>query len=379
MSAHNSSQPSLRQVYQDLMAGMTDKDCKAFMKMPYSSWVWFLNQLLSANSCLLRAQDCDTMVAGSERGTVMHVEGGEEVDSIFAETENLQDWSNDIVLETAFSPLATPSALLCACHNSEDQNKETLSVYVQALFAKDNTVTPIHLRAHYHSSYNVEQLIGEVDLCLHVTARDTSDFSLQHIYTITQRNQYICEVARIWALEQSANPELPCTLGPDLQANTPHCFSLALRLFVQAVKDNNLQLCLPLAVSVAHSMWYPPKGCSFGAVGFEGRCLEHFCRIAYQPKVFLPACHSYMEDVLLNCLTIGSAFSSCGGWGRLVNKKYKLVAPLVPLSASKRPCSTPSCHFIPYLPADSASSTGTSNKTPGNWSLFSGSRRCSPE
>ncbi|KAJ9084121.1 hypothetical protein DSO57_1027593 [Entomophthora muscae] len=27
-----------------------------------------------------------------------------------------------------------------------------------------------------------------------------------------------------------------------------------------------------------------------------------------------------MEDVLLNCLTIGSAFSACGGWGRLINK-----------------------------------------------------------
>ncbi|KAJ9088021.1 hypothetical protein DSO57_1027214 [Entomophthora muscae] len=29
------------------------------------------------------------------------------------------------------------------------------------------------------------------------------------------------------------------------------------------------------------------------------------------------------------------------------NDEYKLVAPLVPLSASKRHHSTPSCHFIP--------------------------------
>ncbi|KAJ9068941.1 hypothetical protein DSO57_1023579 [Entomophthora muscae] len=240
MSTCNSSQPSLRQVYQDLMAGMTDKDCKVFMQMLRSSWVQFLNQLLPANSHQLQAQDCNTTVAGSEHGTVTHVEGEEEVDSIFAETEaplirlpclgfeDLQDWSDKIVLETASSPLATPSVLLCACCNSEElpsaypaiinqfgisHHKETLYVYVQALFVKDNAVTPIRSGACYHSSYNVEQLIGEVDLCLHVTARDTSGFSLQHVYTITQRNQYICEVACIWALEQSANPELPALLG----------------------------------------------------------------------------------------------------------------------------------------------------------------------
>ena len=129
--------------------------------------------------------------------------------------------------------------LLCACCNSKElpsaypaiinkfgvsHHKETLYVYVQALFANDNAVMPICLGACYHSSYNVEQLIGEVDLCLHVTAKDTSGFSLQHVYTITQRNQYVCEVACIWALKQSANPELPCTLGLDLQANTPRCF-----------------------------------------------------------------------------------------------------------------------------------------------------------
>ncbi|KAJ9078769.1 hypothetical protein DSO57_1003233 [Entomophthora muscae] len=173
----------------------------------------------------------------------------------------------------------------------------------------------------------------------------------------------------------------------------PHCFSLALCLFVQAVKDNNPQLYLPLAVSVAHFMWYPPEGFSSGAMGFAGCCLEHFCGLAYQSKVSLPACYSYMEDVLLDCLTIGSAFSACGGWGRLCqmlvalafvhnqmdNDEYKLIAPLVPLSASKRPCSTSSCHSIPHLPAESVPSTGTSNRTPGNWSLSSGSGRCSPK
>ncbi|KAJ9078770.1 hypothetical protein DSO57_1003234 [Entomophthora muscae] len=87
MSAHNNSQASLHQVYQDLMAGMMDKDCKVFMKMTRSSWVQFLNQLLPVNSHQLRAQDCDTMVAGSERGTVTHIEGEEDIDSIFAETE----------------------------------------------------------------------------------------------------------------------------------------------------------------------------------------------------------------------------------------------------------------------------------------------------
>ncbi|KAJ9063302.1 hypothetical protein DSO57_1001739 [Entomophthora muscae] len=164
-------------------------------------------------------------------------------------------------------------------------------------------------------------------------------------------------------------------------------------------------------------MWYPPKACSSGAVGFAGCCLEHFCGLAYQSKVSLPACYSYMEDVLLDCLTIGSSFSACGGWGRLVNKsnlclplcgwtsmscnsqlvwcqmlvalaffrnqmdndEYKLVAPLVSLSASKRPCSASSCCSIPCLPAGSVPSAGTSNRPPGNGSPSSGSERCSPE
>ncbi|KAJ9074496.1 hypothetical protein DSO57_1005814 [Entomophthora muscae] len=36
------------------------------------------------------------------------------------------------------------------------------------------------------------------------------------------------------------------------------------------------------------------------------------------------------------------------------NDEYKLVAPLVPLSASKRPSSTSSCYSIPHLPTDSS-------------------------
>ncbi|KAJ9074516.1 hypothetical protein DSO57_1005538 [Entomophthora muscae] len=87
MSAPNNNQPSLHQVYQDLMAGMTDEDCKAFMQMPHSSWVCFLNQLLPVSSRQLRAQDCNTTVAGSERSADTHVKGEEEIDSIFAETE----------------------------------------------------------------------------------------------------------------------------------------------------------------------------------------------------------------------------------------------------------------------------------------------------
>ncbi|KAJ9076707.1 hypothetical protein DSO57_1023672 [Entomophthora muscae] len=290
-----------------------------------------------------------------------------------------------------------------------------LYLYVQALFAKDNAVTPIFSGACYHSSYNVEQLIGEVDLCLHATAKNTSGFSLQHIYTITQCNQYICEVACIWALEQSANPELTRTLGLDLQANAPCCFSLALCLFVQAVKDNNPQLYLPLAVPVAHFMWYPPKACSSGAVGFAGRWLEHFCGLVYQSKVSLPACYFYMEDVLLVCPTIGSAFSACGGWRRLVNEsnlclplcgctgmsrnsqlawcqmlvalaffcnqmdndEYKLLAPLISLSASKRACSASSYCSIPCLPAGGVPSESTSKRPPGDGSPSSCSECCS--
>ncbi|KAJ9049547.1 hypothetical protein DSO57_1023350 [Entomophthora muscae] len=159
-------------------------------------------------------------------------------------------------------------------------------------------------------------------------------------------------------------------------------------------------------------MWYPPEVCSSGAVSFAGCCLKHFCGMAYQSKVSLPECYSYMEDVLLDCLTIGSSFSACGGWGHLVsegnlqlllcswtgmshnsqltwfqmlvalafvrnqmdNNKYKLVAPLVPLSVLKRPCSALNRCFIPHIPTDNAPSTGTSGKTPGNQSS-SGSRR----
>ncbi|KAJ9058562.1 hypothetical protein DSO57_1011017 [Entomophthora muscae] len=132
MSAPKNNQPSLCQVYQDLMAGMTDEDCKVFMQMLCSSWVRFLNQLLSVSSHQLQAQDCDTTVAGSERGTDTHVKGEEEIDSIFAETEaplirlphlgfeDLQDWSNNIILKTASSPLATPSELLCALCNYKE-------------------------------------------------------------------------------------------------------------------------------------------------------------------------------------------------------------------------------------------------------------------
>ncbi|KAJ9069211.1 hypothetical protein DSO57_1020795 [Entomophthora muscae] len=100
-----------------------------------------------------------------------------------------------------------------------------------------------------------------------------------------------------------------------------------------------------------------------------------------------------MEDVLLNCLTIGSAFSACGRWGLLVSKG-NLCLPLCSWTGMSRnsqlawcqissgsslnikmPLSTPSRHSIPHLPVDSTPSTGTSSKTSGNWSLSFGSRR----
>ncbi|KAJ9082954.1 hypothetical protein DSO57_1039532 [Entomophthora muscae] len=69
------------------MAGITDEDCKAFMQMLRSSWIRFLNQLLPVISRQLQAQDCNTTVAGSERGTDTHVKGEEDIDYIFGETE----------------------------------------------------------------------------------------------------------------------------------------------------------------------------------------------------------------------------------------------------------------------------------------------------
>ncbi|KAJ9062877.1 hypothetical protein DSO57_1005999 [Entomophthora muscae] len=61
------------------------------------------------------------------------------------------------------------------------------------------------------------------------------------------------------------------------------------------------------------------------------------------------------------------------------NYEYKLVAPLVPLTASKHPCSASSCCSIPHLPAGGVPSAGTSNRPPGNGSPSSGSGHCSLE
>ncbi|KAJ9076445.1 hypothetical protein DSO57_1026112 [Entomophthora muscae] len=66
-------------------------------------------------------------------------------------------------------------------------------------------------------------------------------------------------------------------------------------------------------------------------------------------------------------------------FNQMNNDEYKLVAPLVPLSASKRPCSASSCCSIPRLPAGSVLSPDTSNGPPGNGSSSSGSGLCSPE
>ncbi|KAJ9052229.1 hypothetical protein DSO57_1036323 [Entomophthora muscae] len=92
MSTHINSHTSLHQVYQNLMAGMMAKDCKAFIRMPHSSQARFLNWLLPASSRQLRAQDCDTTVAGLERDTVMNAEEEEGVDSIFAKAEASLIW-----------------------------------------------------------------------------------------------------------------------------------------------------------------------------------------------------------------------------------------------------------------------------------------------
>ncbi|KAJ9074455.1 hypothetical protein DSO57_1006105 [Entomophthora muscae] len=145
-------------------------------------------------------------------------------------------------------------------------------------------------------------------------------------------------------------------------------------------------------------MWYPPKACFSGAIGFAGCCLKNFCGLAYQSKVSLPACYSYIEDVLLDCLTIGSAFSACvrkifaclcavelvcpaiPRWlDAKYNNEYKLVASLVPLSVSKHSCSAPNRYSIPHLLADNVLSTGTSGKTPSNQPSSSGSRCCPSE
>ncbi|KAJ9067322.1 hypothetical protein DSO57_1000901 [Entomophthora muscae] len=74
MSACNNNHTTLRQVYQDLMAGKTPNNCKCLCLLP-------------ANSCQLQAQDCDTTMAGLEHDTVTHAEEEEGVDSNFTEAE----------------------------------------------------------------------------------------------------------------------------------------------------------------------------------------------------------------------------------------------------------------------------------------------------
>ncbi|KAJ9076848.1 hypothetical protein DSO57_1022447 [Entomophthora muscae] len=74
MSVCNNNCTTLRQVYQDLKAGMTPDNRKVFMCIPCLSRVRFLNQLLPANSRQLQTQDCNTTVAGSEHDTVTHAE-----------------------------------------------------------------------------------------------------------------------------------------------------------------------------------------------------------------------------------------------------------------------------------------------------------------
>ncbi|KAJ9061938.1 hypothetical protein DSO57_1015762 [Entomophthora muscae] len=71
MSACNNNRTTLRQVYQNLMAGMTPGNLK----------------LLPADSHQLRAQDCDTTVAGLKHDTITHAEEEEGVDYIFVEAE----------------------------------------------------------------------------------------------------------------------------------------------------------------------------------------------------------------------------------------------------------------------------------------------------
>ncbi|KAJ9057289.1 hypothetical protein DSO57_1024177 [Entomophthora muscae] len=136
MSAHSNNNNSLHQVYQDLMASMTPED----------------------SSHQLQAQDCNTTVAGSEHDTATQAEEEDKSAPICLSHlgfEDLRDWSNNIVLKTSSSPLATPSALLHARCNSKDlfsvypviinwfvrsHHEEMLYVYVQALFAEDNAV-----------------------------------------------------------------------------------------------------------------------------------------------------------------------------------------------------------------------------------------------
>ncbi|KAJ9077032.1 hypothetical protein DSO57_1020551 [Entomophthora muscae] len=113
------------------MAIMMPEDCKAFMCMPRPSQVCSLNQLLPSTSCQLQARDCDTTMTGSESATITQAEEEEGVESIFFEAamplvclsflgfEDLQYWSGNIVLETAYSPLATPSVLLRACQGPD--------------------------------------------------------------------------------------------------------------------------------------------------------------------------------------------------------------------------------------------------------------------
>ncbi|KAJ9083593.1 hypothetical protein DSO57_1033125 [Entomophthora muscae] len=135
-----------------------------------------------------------------------------------------------------------------------------------------------------------------VDIRLLSAALRPSEISAQHAHMVVIQNDYIKELA--------TDPSFHKSLDLPIQANTNCCFYTTFKAFLQAINSSNPSLYLPLATAAYHFMQYPPK--------------KYYCALAYQLHVPLQLSYFYMKDTLMDCFTIGAAFSACGGWVGLV-------------------------------------------------------------
>ncbi|KAJ9088656.1 hypothetical protein DSO57_1020987 [Entomophthora muscae] len=313
--------------------------------MPHSVQIAFLNRLCSSKEQFLK-QDCATTVAGSVTNSAPSSDAGNlfDKDSLFEEhipvsRAPLAGSSSSALhpfvkrLPSSGVPCATSSSMLCTWSNLDKvpmdypdllskfgmcHHEKTMYSFVQAMHSDKNAMTPICVGELYHGCSNASCLAAEVRLGLQSTSLVPGKISAQYAHTITSCNEFIDKVTQIWALELAANLLFHQTLYLPIQANTSWRFLATFKVFLSAVNTGDASFYLPLAAAACHFMWYTPDSYQPGQPGYTGCCLEHYQALAYQLWVPLPMAYSYMEDTLIDCLSIGAAFSDHGGWGCLV-------------------------------------------------------------
>ncbi|KAJ9073820.1 hypothetical protein DSO57_1039766 [Entomophthora muscae] len=186
--------------------------------MLHSVCIGFLNQLWASDSQFCK-QDCATTVAGSEHSTAPNSSAGDfpDEDSIFEEPLHISSAppsGNPSGAQHPFpqclpltgAPPPTPSAMLCACRNSNNvvinypnllikfgicHHEVTMYSFVQALHSEEDAMTLIQAAELYHGRYNASRLAAEVRLGLQSATLALSEISAQHAYTIAIHNEYI--------------------------------------------------------------------------------------------------------------------------------------------------------------------------------------------